>query len=394
MLISQISRILILIAMCLSLLIVIVPLVFNRQCFFLQSASSLFWFPFIVLATLLLYADLPNKLFFLSVVLLIPTLGILMMLSSRWNSAKHVPLSSGALLVISGVLLVLIGRALPPLVLKLVWFFPIIGTVAGILSILRLKRARQYSRSLLSAIVLLMLAQVAPIIPQPVSKIVICLLLMCGSYWFFLLYNYQCTYLVMQNRMAEANEKLSALDRSIDREVRKRTLEIERSNQRLLDISRIDALTNVYNKVNILSIINENLNIRNPQPFTILMFDIDNFKLINDQQGHFAGDVILKQIASTASKCIRNIDSLGRYGGDEFIIVLPGTSVDDALFIAERLRKTIHQSPSIGCTISIGMAAYPFDGKTTRGLINAADRGLYLSKEKGRNAVSYFAKDR
>ena len=194
--------------------------------------------------------------------------------------------------------------------------------------------------------------------------------------------------------MAEANEKLSALDRSIDREVRKRTLEIERSNQRLLDISRIDALTNVYNKVNILSIINENLNIRNPQPFTILMFDIDNFKLINDQQGHFAGDVILKQIASTASKCIRNIDSLGRYGGDEFIIVLPGTSVDDALFIAERLRKTIHQSPSIGCTISIGMAAYPFDGKTTRGLINAADRGLYLSKEKGRNAVSYFAKDR
>ena len=86
---------------------------------------------------------------------------------------------------------------------------------------------------------------------------------------------------------------------------------------------------------------------------------------------------------------MREFDLIGRYGGDEFVIVLPGTSQHHALQIAERFRKTIEQTDAPHYTISIGIATYPRDGITVKALIEAADAGLYKSKARGRNTVSY-----
>ncbi|NLO97521.1 MAG: GGDEF domain-containing protein, partial [Peptococcaceae bacterium] len=85
---------------------------------------------------------------------------------------------------------------------------------------------------------------------------------------------------------------------------------------------------------------------------------------------------------------IRSIDVLGRYGGDEFLIILPGTTVEEALRVAERFRQ--QAKAQSGSTVSIGIASYPADGKTVQELINVADKGMYQAKNKGKNAVTHY----
>jgi len=117
-------------------------------------------------------------------------------------------------------------------------------------------------------------------------------------------------------------------------------------------------------------------------------FDVDNFKGINDKQGHSAGDRVLKKITQIAKENIRGFDVLGRYGGDEFLIILPGTTISDALFVAERFRKKVCMQS--GTTISIGIASYPEDGKTVQQIVDIADKGLYESKNKGKNTITHY----
>lgn len=119
------------------------------------------------------------------------------------------------------------------------------------------------------------------------------------------------------------------------------------------------------------------------------MFDIDKFKGINDTYGHIIGDKCLKSLALTASTSVRKTDIVGRYGGDEFIIILPQSGPADALKIGEQFRKNIEKSKNPHFTVSIGVATYPWDGDDMTALIESADKGLYHSKENGRNQISY-----
>ncbi|HKM29420.1 MAG TPA: GGDEF domain-containing protein, partial [Bacilli bacterium] len=129
-------------------------------------------------------------------------------------------------------------------------------------------------------------------------------------------------------------------------------------------------------------------------PIAVLMADIDFFKSVNDTYGHLVGDRVLIQIAQLAKKAVREGDIVIRYGGEEFMAILPGASQTDARQIAERLRRTVeetvihHGGQEIKVTISIGINSFPENDVTNvNELIDAADKALYKAKETGRNKV-------
>jgi len=135
---------------------------------------------------------------------------------------------------------------------------------------------------------------------------------------------------------------------------------------------------------------------RSNQPISLILADIDYFKGVNDTYGHNVGDEVLEQVASIMLQNVRATDFVIRYGGEEFIVLLPETRLADARQVAEKLRKTVGDTilestsrPGITLkvTISSGVAAYPADGPTGEAVILAADRALYAAKQRGRNRV-------
>jgi diguanylate cyclase (GGDEF)-like protein len=209
------------------------------------------------------------------------------------------------------------------------------------------------------------------------------------SYSILLYFFYKTFVQTLLVKFNENEKKLSGIDRSVETEVRKRLTELENMNKKLLDISKIDALSNSLNKAAILKAIERLLKEKPKSELSLLMFDIDNFKAINDTHGHIVGDKCIRMLSSTARSNFRDIDQVGRYGGDEFIVMLPDTGVRQAIAIAERFRGIVAESTSPSFTISIGISSYPADGTDVRALIQEADKCLYISKEKGKNAVSY-----
>ncbi len=209
-----------------------------------------------------------------------------------------------------------------------------------------------------------------------------------GVYISFSYYFYKAINSEYIKKINESKELAENMERSLNKEVKRRVLEIERSNERLLQISKTDLLTGSYNKATILNIIERLVSNKRVEVFSILMFDIDNFKTINDSYGHITGDLCLKTLGNIASGNIREVDHLGRYGGDEFIIVLPNLPGNEARFVAERFRKKVSETDNPKFTVSIGIATYPDNGETVKDLISAADRGLYNAKKKGKNSVS------
>lgn len=133
------------------------------------------------------------------------------------------------------------------------------------------------------------------------------------------------------------------------------------------------------------------------QFFSILMIDADNLKNINDQFGHAAGDSAIKAMAHTIKYCLRESDVLARYGGDEFIVLLPQTDQNNATEAAERIRKAIENTSfdleghQIKSTVSIGIASFPSQAKNTNDLLRYADKALYKSKSSGRNKVTLYS---
>jgi len=129
---------------------------------------------------------------------------------------------------------------------------------------------------------------------------------------------------------------------------------------------------------------------------SLLMCDIDHFKLINDNYGHQQGDLILKEISKILRKNVRNTDIAARYGGEEFAIILPETTQADAKIVAERIRRDVSQcefpsiipgQPPLKCSISIGVAGFPLNADSKDQLIQKADSSLYRAKDMGRNKV-------
>jgi diguanylate cyclase (GGDEF)-like protein len=124
------------------------------------------------------------------------------------------------------------------------------------------------------------------------------------------------------------------------------------------------------------------------------MLDIDHFKRINDAHGHQAGDLVLKSLATTFQEVLRNVDIIGRLGGEEFAAVLPETGIEKATEVAERLREVISagevilpEGSKIHFTVSIGIAAFIDKESNIDMLINEADKALYRAKQTGRNRV-------
>lgn len=214
-------------------------------------------------------------------------------------------------------------------------------------------------------------------------------LLKLASYIIMLSYFYRAFLKHLMDEYDAIRKKLSAVDRSIEAEVKKRMQEVEKVNKRLLDKSKTDPLTGLLNKAAVFDAIDRLITGKPDREHSILMFDIDDFKEINDTHGHTIGDKCIKILAAATRSNFRGIDIIGRYGGDEFIAVLPETGPRLAVAIADRFRKVVDETTNPHFTISIGVSSYPGDGRNTKALIEEADRGLYRSKEKGKNAVSH-----
>jgi diguanylate cyclase (GGDEF)-like protein len=137
-------------------------------------------------------------------------------------------------------------------------------------------------------------------------------------------------------------------------------------------------------------------------PVSLMLIDVDRFKLFNDGHGHEAGNRVLAQVARLMTACVRRSDTLARYGGEEFALILPQTPKDAAIDVAERLRSTIegHRfdlgagAPRESLTISLGLAACPADARVADGLIRCADAALYGAKTEGRNRLQIFGNSR
>ena len=123
--------------------------------------------------------------------------------------------------------------------------------------------------------------------------------------------------------------------------------------------------------------------------FSIIMFDLDDFKGVNDRFGHQTGDQVLRDVSKIVMDSIRKIDVCGRYGGEEFIVILPGTDTTVASGIAERIRQNIENKKILGSkrelTVSMGIATYPNHGKWKQELVEKADQALYVAKANGKN---------
>lgn len=182
----------------------------------------------------------------------------------------------------------------------------------------------------------------------------------------------------------------------------RRILELESAlvaaREALREQATRDPLTWVWNRYAILDILNRELDRahRAGAPVSVAMADLDHFKHINDSCGHLAGDAVLREAARRMQDSVRTYDAVGRYGGEEFLLVLPGLERDAAVQMTDRLRRVVCGAPvatgtgPVSVTVSVGMSTL-VPGARTRAetLIEAADRALYRAKERGRNRVEF-----
>ena len=203
---------------------------------------------------------------------------------------------------------------------------------------------------------------------------------------------------------AELKARLTSMLRikHLQEELEERSRQLLEANERLRHMSQTDALTGLDNRRNLEDRLVEMFEHakRLKEPFACVMCDLDRFKSVNDSHGHQAGDAVLKQFARILRDEVREIDRAGRYGGEEFMLLLPGTVLDAAVTFAERVRKQVEthtftfEDISIRRTASFGVSAWPHPRiGNCEGLMRAADDALYVAKETGRNRVVRFDSD-
>jgi diguanylate cyclase (GGDEF)-like protein len=172
-----------------------------------------------------------------------------------------------------------------------------------------------------------------------------------------------------------------------------------RTKDAAVRLSTVDSLTDLYNRAYLFNSVDREIqrSRRFRRGFCLLMMDLDGLKTINDKYGHFQGDVVLRSVARTIRLCLRSVDTAARYGGDEFVALLPETDPTGAYVVAEKIRQGVSEmlieagGQSIPTTLSIGVVSYPDDGQTADELMIAADEAMYSSKRLGKNRVVGYA---
>lgn len=194
------------------------------------------------------------------------------------------------------------------------------------------------------------------------------------------------------------------------RELRESREELQRLNQELHDrmgiehhLARTDPLTGIPNRRFIDETVNAEVSRarRYGHPLSVIVADVDNLKEINDRYSHQAGDESLRFVAEVARESCRDVDVVGRYGGDEFVFVLPSTAVDDAVFLAERFRTQLSERPTAARTghplrMTVSLGTTEWDGGSMReplAVVRQADRALYQAKASGRNRTVALYRD-
>ena len=158
--------------------------------------------------------------------------------------------------------------------------------------------------------------------------------------------------------------------------------------------ARRDPLTGLLNARTFRDALSEQLkNADAAAPIAVLFLDIDRFKTVNDEHGHLVGSRLLVELGSRLSACVREQDLVARYGGDEFVLLLPGLHEGEAILVAERIRSDVGERPftlqnvQVSVSVSVGLAIYPQDARQGDTLLECADRALYAAKAAGRNRV-------
>lgn len=192
----------------------------------------------------------------------------------------------------------------------------------------------------------------------------------------------------MKTEIKETRNKLEQYAESLEAKVEERTLELK-----MLAIT--DPLTGVYNRGHFFALAKQILieAKRMNFPLSVAIIDIDHFKNVNDRFGHVVGDYALKQATAAMQAQIRQMDVLGRYGGEEFVIALPTANPEEALQIGQRIVTAVqelrmnHEDHVFGITISCGIASYNYENENLENILVRADKALYAAKESGRNRV-------
>ena len=174
--------------------------------------------------------------------------------------------------------------------------------------------------------------------------------------------------------------------------------ELKRSNEKLQKLSNTDHLTELFNRRYMMEVLEKEVqrSVRKGSDLSIIMLDVDHFKQVNDRYGHLQGDVILKRVALQLKQELRSYDCAARYGGEEFISILPDSSLQQSLLVADRIRLAIQAFKFDGplaplcLTASLGVAHFSMEQSVTvDGFIKQADDALYRAKANGRNRVEF-----
>jgi len=202
--------------------------------------------------------------------------------------------------------------------------------------------------------------------------------------------------------VVDADARMRNLEERL-REIEEENLQLTAANRALSELSSRDALTGLYNRWYVLEKIDREINrsLRHGSPMSLLMIDIDHFKQINDAFGHLVGDDVLRSIGQMLRESCRIYDVPGRYGGEEFCVLLPETKIGNTTPVAERIRRRLATAEmhcgehSFVVTASIGISGLDDLGSVEKSLspsvlIERADRALYLAKSHGRNCIEMW----
>ncbi|KAA1188908.1 diguanylate cyclase [Pseudohalioglobus sediminis] len=199
---------------------------------------------------------------------------------------------------------------------------------------------------------------------------------------------------VLVSMMVSLANRFTTMYTALETEVAERTAELSEANRQLARVARVDHLTGLLNRRGFTEEAEGEIRrtFRSGKPFCVVLADVDNFKQFNDQYGHVCGDHVLKRTAALLQDRLREVDRVARWGGEEFILLLPETDTEGAAVVAEKLREAVEQNlvafddQRLSITMTFGIAAFR-KGESLDACIARADTALYHGKENGRNKV-------